>query len=129
MSITIHIKEDLEKYLRQRAAAEGYPLDDYIAKILELQLPSKATQSSKQQELELLQKISLGIPAIVWERYEELKKKRLDETLSPSEHKELISISDSIEEANARRMPYLVELSKLRQLPLETLFQELGLLN
>jgi len=127
MSITIHIKEDLEKYLRQRAAAEGYPIDDYIAKMLESQIPLKTRKGRTQHELALLQKINLGLPVETWERYEVLKKKRQDETLLPGEYEELIAISNSIEEANARRMPYLVELSNLRQLPLETLFQELGL--
>ncbi len=129
MSITIHIKEDLEKRLRQRAEAEGYHLDDYIVKMLESQVQSEAASKNKERELELLQKINLGLPAELWERYAVLKEKRQEENLLPEEQEELIAISDQIEEANARRMPYLIELAQLRQVPLETIFRQLGLQN
>lgn len=129
MSITIHIREDLEKRLRQHAAAEGVHLDDYITQLLEAQVPSSATPSHEQRELILLQKINLGLPHELWERYAALKQKRQEETLLPEEQEELIAISDRIEEANAQRMPYLIELAQLRKVSLNTLLQQLGLQN
>ncbi len=129
MSITIHIKEDLEKRLRQRADAEGVHLADYITKMLEAQLPPAATPAPEQREMELLQKINLGLPTELWQRYANLQEKRQSETLLPEEQAELITISDRIEAANAERMPYLIELAQLRQVSLETLLHQLGLQN
>lgn len=129
MSITIQIEENLEKRLRQRAAAEGVHLDDYIVKTLEAQVSSSATAANKQRELELLQKINLGIPSELWEHYNALVEKRQEEKLEPEELEELIAISNRIEEANAQRLPYLIELAQLRQVSLETVFQQLGLQN
>lgn len=129
MSVTIHLHTDLEKRLQQRAAAEGVHLDDYIVKTLEAQVSSGTISNSKQRELELLQKINLGIPTEMWERYNVLIEKRREELLLPEELEELIEITTRIEAANAERMPYLVELAQLRQVSLETVFQQLGLQN
>lgn len=129
MSITIHIQEDLEKRLRQRAAAEGVHLDDYIAQLLEAQVPPSAASSEQQRELMLLQKVNVGLPQDMWERYAILKQKRQAEALLPEEQEELIAISDHIEEINAQRMPYLIELAQLRRISLETLMEQIGLQN
>lgn len=129
MSVTIHLPTDLEKRLKQRAAAEGVHLDDYIVKTLEAQVSSDTILNSKQRELVLLKKINLGIPTETWERYNDLIEKRQEELISPEELEELIEITTRIEAANAERMPYLVELAQLRQVSLETVFQQLGLQN
>ncbi len=131
MSITIHIQEDLENRLRQRADAEGVHIADYITKMLEAQIPSYTAPLQEQRpvEVELLQKINLGLSPAFWERYAVLKEKRQGEALLPQEQEELIHLSDQIEEANANRMPYLIELAQIRQISLETLFQQLGLQN
>ena len=94
MSITINIKSDLEKRLRQRAAAEGFHLDDYIVKMLESQVQSEANSMEEQREIELLQKINMGLSVELWERYLVLKGKREQEILLPEEQKELIAISE-----------------------------------
>ncbi|MEZ5044153.1 MAG: hypothetical protein R2828_35775 [Saprospiraceae bacterium] len=129
MSITINIKSDLEKRLRQRAAAEGFHLDDYIVKMLESQVQSDANSMEEQREIELLQKINMGLSVELWERYLVLKGKREQENLLPEEQEELIAISDRIEEANALRMPYLIELAQLRHIQLPDLLQQLDLQN
>jgi hypothetical protein len=76
-------------------------------------------------EADLLQKINQGLPPEVWERYHQLVAKRRAETLTPSEHTELIRLSDQIELANARRLEHLVELARLRQISLDTLMDQL----
>lgn len=76
---------------------------------------------------DLLQKINLGIPVATWKRYDYLKGLRDREQLDPEEHAELIRISGQIEEANAERMKYLVELAKLRNVPLRELMETLGI--
>jgi pantothenate kinase len=63
-----------------------------------------------------------------WQRYHHLIDKREAETLTASEQTELITISDQIEMANARRMESLVKLAQLRQTSLEELMSRLGLM-
>lgn len=63
----------------------------------------------------------------MWERYDQLKEKREAEQLSEAEQHELIEISDQIEESNATRMPFLIELAKPRKISLETLLEQLDL--
>jgi hypothetical protein len=81
----------------------------------------------REDEAHLLQQINQGLPQETWQRYHELIDKRRAESLTPDEHATLIALSDQIEELNARRVGYLVELARLRQTPLEALMQQLGI--
>ena len=127
MSITINIESDLMERLGKLAAAKGFQLDDFIVKMLEEQIPTQQLSVDEKHQLELLEKINMGLPIALWERYTLLKVKRQEETLTPSEQADLIDITDQIEQANAARMPFLIELAQLRNIPLESLFQELDL--
>ena len=127
MSITINIESDLMERLGKLAAAKGFQLDDLIVKMLEEQIPIQQLSVDEKRQLELLEKVNMGLPIALWERYAILKVKRQEETLTPSEQVELIDISDQIEQANAARMPFLIELAQLRNIPVESLFQELDL--
>ena len=127
MSITINIESDLMERLAKLAAAKGFQVDDFIVKMLEEQIPTQQLSVDEKRQLELLEKINMGLPIALWEQYAILKVKRQEETLTPSEQVELIDISDQIEQANAARMPFLIELAQLRNIPVESLFQELDL--
>jgi hypothetical protein len=113
--------------LGKLAAAKGFQLDDLIVKMLEEQIPTQQLSVDEKRQLELLEKINMGLPIVLWERYATLKVKRQEETMTPSEQVELIDITDQIEQANAARMPFLIELAQLRNISLESLFQELDL--
>ena len=127
MSITINIESDLMERLGKLAAAKGFQVDDFIVKMLEEQIPTQQLSVDEKRQLELLEKINMGLPIVLWERYATLKVKRQEETMTPSEQVELIDITDQIEQANAARMPFLIELAQLRNISLESLFQELDL--
>ncbi len=127
MSITINIESDLMERLGKLAADKGFQLDDFIVKMLEEQIPTQQLSVDEKRQLELLEKINMGLPIALWEQYAILKVKRQEETLTPSEQVELIDITDQIEQANAARMPFLIELAQLRNIPVESLFQELDL--
>ena len=127
MSITINIESDLMERLGKLAAAKGFQLDDFIVKMLEEQIPTQQLSVDEKRQLELLEKINMGLPIALWERYTLLKAKRQEETLTLSEQADLIDITDQIEQANAARMPFLIELAQLRNISLESLFQELDL--
>jgi hypothetical protein len=79
------------------------------------------------KEAALLERINEGLPAETWQRYHDLKAKRDARTLTQEEHAELISISDSIEEWNARRLAFVAALARLRGVPFPELVRQLGL--
>ncbi len=78
-------------------------------------------------EADLLQKINQGLSPELWQRYHDLIDKRRAETLTPNEQADLIALSDQIEEANAQRIGWLIELARLRQTTLEVLMEQLGI--
>ncbi|MBI3360158.1 MAG: STAS/SEC14 domain-containing protein [Chloroflexi bacterium] len=101
-------------------------LDQFVSQVIVLTAQRRAP-SLPHSEAELLQKINLGLSAEQWQRYRALVAKRRAETLTADEQQELITYSDQIEKANARRIAYLIELAKLRQTSLEALMNELGI--
>ncbi|HZG68458.1 MAG TPA: hypothetical protein VEZ12_17070 [Herpetosiphonaceae bacterium] len=132
MTITLELAPELERQLQQAAAQAGLSPDVYIVETLRGHLlPAPRQQVDVQRlssaESELLLAINHSLDGIAWARYHALVAKRQAETLTAEEQHELIELSDRIEAANAQRMSQLVELSRLRAIPLTALIQELGL--
>ena len=80
-----------------------------------------------ERESELLQRIGAGLPEDVQNRYDELQKKLLAEQITPDEHQELLSLIEIVENADAERLKYLIELSQLRKVSLDELMSQLGI--
>jgi hypothetical protein len=78
-------------------------------------------------ESELLLKINQPVPADVQHRYDELIERRDARTLTPEEHDELLRLTDQVELLEAERMKHLIDLAKLRQVPLNEVMRQLGL--
>lgn len=129
MSISIQLPPELEEKLRKSAEKAGLDVNRYVVEILEGQLTPQVSREVGLEERasELLEKISLGIPVGIWKRYNYLKDLRDREQLDPEEHAELIRISDQIEEANAERMQYLVELASIKEVSINDLMSSLGI--
>ena len=133
MALMLELDPDLEARLRQEAARAGQDPHSLIRIALEQWLgqaqPSMVIQPPhlSQQQADLLLAINQGLSPALWQRYHELVAKRRAETLTPEEQASLIELSDQIEEANARRMAHLVELARVRQIPLEALMDQLGI--
>ena len=129
MAVTLDITPELEAQVRAAAARQGLDADSFILNVLEERLrvgeniPPRLTET----EASLLQKINQGLAQEVWQRYTELVAKRQAETLTAEEHEALILLSDQIEQANATRMDYLIQLAQLRQVSLASLMQNLGI--
>lgn len=99
-------------------------LDNVMAQILAIRkqkLPSVLSQS----ETILLQKINTGLPNHIQKRYDALAKKRRQETLNQSEHEELLALTDYLEQYQAERLKYLIELASLRNQTLDELIANL----
>jgi hypothetical protein len=136
MSITLELPQDIQKDLEQAAKQAGLTPDAYVLATLREQLPKSSalgqTQGRSQSQLskreaELLQSINQSLSQIQWQRYHELLAKRQAEQIIEEERLELVSLSNQLEEANAKRIGYLAELAQLRHTSLDKLMSELGL--
>lgn len=130
MKLTLDIPPELATQLRAAAANEGLEASEYIVHTLAehvQQSTPRSTPCLNATEAGLLQQINAGLPQETWQRYHELLDKRRAERLTPEEHAALITLSDRIEECNARRLESLVALARLRHTSIEALMQQLGI--
>jgi len=129
VTLTIEINPELEDQLRNEAKKAGLEPKDYVLSTLKdrLRHPEPEMPYLTERESDLLLQINEGLPQELWHRYNELRKKPREESLTADEHALLIEISDSIESANARRVEKLVELARVRKVSLEALIHELGI--
>jgi hypothetical protein len=122
MSITLQLGLETEQQLRKFSTQKGVDLEQFVAELIKEHLDTRLTE-----EEELLEKIQQGVAIEKWQKYHELKEKRIGEILTTTEYQELNAIYNAIEEANAERMLHLVQLSKLRNTPVRQLMEELGI--
>ena len=125
MTLRIEMTPELEQQLQQAADKAGVTPDAYIVRLLQQNL--KPTHRLPDNEVELLQRIDRSLSHIEWQRYSNLLSKRNAQTLNPTEHNELIAISEQIELANAQRIEALGELSRIRNTSINNLIAELEL--
>jgi hypothetical protein len=126
LTVTLDIAPELERRLHDEAAKEGVDTATYIEHTLKERL-RRTGNRLKRGEAELLQQIDRGLPQEEWQRYHELVAKRRADTITLEEYEELISLSDQIEVANAKRVEYLAELAQIRGVSLKALMRELGI--
>ena len=75
----------------------------------------------------MLERINQGLSPEAQQRYDELTAKRRAETLTPAEHRELLTSIDQIERADAERVHALIELAQLKNVSVDALMAELGI--
>ena len=75
----------------------------------------------------LLKVINQGIPKELNDRYQLLADRRDEEMLGASEYEELLSVGHQIEAMGVNRIEALAKLSAIRQVPLLTLMDSLGI--
>jgi hypothetical protein len=130
MTITLELPPELEKNIKAAAAKAGSQPEDFVLSAVQERLSKTAGVSSphlSKQESELLLAINQSFSHVNWQQYFELIDKRDAETITSDELGELISITDGIEEANAKRLQYLIKLAELRNVSLDELMDELDL--
>lgn len=126
---TLHINSaiELEQVLQGVAKLDTPELERFLSQVGIL-LARRKAPSIPQREAVLLQKINkplLSAPAQT--QYQHLSQKLHTDTITPTEHEDLLKLVDSIEQADAERLQALFELAQLRNLPLDTLMQQLGI--
>jgi hypothetical protein len=114
--------EDLLKAIEQLESAE---LEEFVARAIALRARRRAP-TLPADEAELLAQVNQGLPAEVQSRYDDLLNKRRAERLSPSEHDELLRLTDQVEGRAAERVQQLARLAQLRGVPLSRLLDDLG---
>ena len=126
VQIVSEVRIDLHTVLDGVAQLELPELERFASDVNSLVARRKAPFLAR-REAQLLQKINRGIPPAARQRYAELNSKLLDETLSQAEHEELLHLVDAIEQADADRLKYLLELAQLRSTTLDALMDQLGI--
>ncbi len=119
----------------------AFPLDEVLAGIARLKTPDlehfqqevnlllarRRGTSLKEQESVLLEKINNRVIPAVWQRYEVLHLKMQEETITPDEHSELLTLVEQMETANVEWLKNIVELARLRDVTPQVLMQQLGI--
>lgn len=102
------LEPDMERWPGEEARRSGIAPETFPIEWLRRQKEvSPLNTLASYSETELISRINDGFPAEFWQRYRELVAKRDTGTLLPSEQAELIVHSDSVEQKNAERLPYL----------------------
>lgn len=110
-------------------AAEQLPqidLENLTAQVLTLKARRAAPELSK-NEAELLRNINRGMPDELQNRYRKLIAGRRSETLTESEHAELLHLTNQVEKYDTERLKYLTELARIQKISLTELLDELGI--
>jgi len=127
-TLQIEIDGQTAKRLRQISQREKRDLSDVAARLLTDAVRAVHLRPANAAvEAELLRQINTGWTAERWQRYHDLVAKRRAESLSPDEHRELITLTDEREIAHAQRLERLLELAQLRQTTLDVVMEQLGL--
>jgi len=101
-------------------------LDQIMQEIIVLRRKKMPTVLS-QNETELLQKINTVAPLSIQKRYNFLIKKRKEEILDDIQYQELLELTAYMENLGVKRLEYLLELAKLRNLSFDEIVEQLQL--
>ncbi len=126
VQVTSQINIDLDQLLAGVAQLETPDLERFTEKVTQL-LAQRKVSSLPAQEAELLQQINQGLSPEIQQRYDQLQAKLQAETISPEEHQDLLTLIDTIEQADAKRLEALMALAQLRQISLPDLMAQLDI--
>ncbi len=125
MNTLIHTQQ-LNNIYQSLSILNVLELDQVMQEVIILRrkkLPSVLTHN----ETELLKKINSGAPTVIQKRYDFLVKKRKNETINDEEYQELLELTAYMENLGVKRLEYLLELAKLRNLSLDEIVEQLQL--
>ncbi|MFQ5595108.1 MAG: STAS/SEC14 domain-containing protein [Anaerolineae bacterium] len=126
VQVKSEISVELDEVLDGVAELDTPELERFLSQVSIL-LARRKAPSLPEREAELLRKINQGLPTALQQRYDELNAKVRANTITSSEHRELLQLVDQIELADAERMQHLIELAQLRALSVDELMNQLGI--
>jgi hypothetical protein len=115
--------KELLKAVEQLKPSE---LDRFVSDVIALKAQRQAPRLTN-AETALLRQINQGLPPDLQKKWGQLVRKRDDRKLSPKEYRELIRLTDKIEELQANRVKSMVQLARIRKKSLDELIRELGI--
>jgi hypothetical protein len=98
----------------------------FLAEALSLRSRTKATTLSA-EETKLIKRINRGLPVKLSKRYAHLMSRRKKGILTADEHQELLKLTNQAESRDADQAAALLELAKLRSVPVRTLMKQMGI--
>ena len=125
---TINIQADVSIDALVQAAEQlsETELRRFTSQILALNA-KRAAPNVTQSEAELLVNITRRLPEETQLRYDDLIAKRDAETLSDTEHDELLRLTMQVEAFDVSRVEALTQLAECRGVPLSVLMHQLGI--
>ena len=120
------IQVDTEQLLQAAAQLPRFEFEKFLTKLHALRRQAEVPRLS-QRESELLRQINQTLPEATQKRYELLRKKRGKIRLTPAEEREFLALTKQREQSDVERVRSLAELARLRNTPLPTLLQEIGI--
>lgn len=122
--VTIEAQLSYDKLLEAVSQLNAVELDKFQKQVAQLRA-SKRNASLSEQESDLLLKIN-NVPSPQSDiHYQKLLTKRRDESLTETEHQELIALGNQYEQQNVERIEYLVQLAAIRGVSLTDLMDQL----
>lgn len=126
VQVTSQINIDLDHLLAGVAQLETPDLERFTEQVSQL-LAQRKVSSLPAQETELLLQINQGLSPETQQRYDQLQAKLQAETISAAEYQDLLTLIDTVEQADAKRLEALMNLAQLRQVFLPDLMAQLGI--
>ena len=126
ISITKQLDLGIEDIIAGMSNLETPELERFMQRIGQI-VARRKFSSVSEQERELLFKINNVIPVISQERYALLSEKMQAETITASEHTELLKLVEKLEAKYVKRLEYLIELARIRNMSLQQLMKQLHL--
>ena len=126
IKITKQVDLGLDDILNGISELDTKDLEKFIQKIGHL-IARRKVAHLPERESQLMMKINKAISAPLQKRYEYLLTKNREETITSLEHEELLKVIEKVETKNAERLEYLIELSRIRNISLDTLMAQLHL--
>ena len=120
------IQLDLNAVMEGIAKLDLKDLESFASKVNYLIARKKASEMPERMGF-LLEKINTGLPDEIQEKYLTLIEKSANETLSETEHMQLLQLIPKVEAKQVERLKYLIELAHLKNISVDQLMEQLGI--
>lgn len=127
MSATTENRPDVARLLEVVEQLNPSELNTVEKHLRAVKAKRKAILALTSEEKRRLAEIVREVPEEKRSRYSALVDKQRDETLQDAEREELVRLSDWMELVEVKRLEYLAELARQRNVPLLTLMDVLGI--
>ncbi len=125
-TIPIEVQVSTEQLLRAVERLPPQELAAFVSQVLVVRAQREAPSLS-QSETALLLQINQGLPIELQRRFDELVAKRQAEVITLDELRELVQITDQIEQRDVQRLAALDDLARLRRMSLSELMDAIGI--